>query len=176
MHGVSCSSCEFSVPGFREVKLGLGIRKSLGSTLTGIKGVPSDAFPVPGRVLDEHCGATRSTLFLLGGKGELMERTEKRSGAGSGEWEVGAGICSTSQAGAGEGGWEHPEPGDVEWGWGRAVGDVGDTESERAEPAKIEIVAHKADTAKNKPLNSSSEGKREARLANTAGYKLGTAI
>ena len=70
---------EFSVLGFRVVELGSGGPGSSGSTLSGVKGVPSDVHPVPGGsfVVDEPCGATGNTLCLSGGEGEIGERTEK---------------------------------------------------------------------------------------------------
>ena len=80
MHDVSCVLlCEFSVLGFRAVELGSGDPGSLGSTLSGIKGVPSDRHPVPGGlfVVDVPCGATGDTLCLSGGEGEFGGRTEK---------------------------------------------------------------------------------------------------
>ena len=69
---------EFSVLGFRVGELGAGVPGSSGSTLSGVKGVPSDVQPVPGGtfVVDERCGATGNTLCLLGGDGELGGRTE----------------------------------------------------------------------------------------------------
>ena len=144
--------------------MGLGIRGSLGSTLIGIKGVPSDVFPVPGKVLDEHCGATGNTLSLLGGEGELAGRTERRSGDGSGEWEVGACVASVTLAGTGSGGWELPGPGITEGGWRRGVGDR--KGSKRPDPTEYDVDAYTVDIVhdqffSNKKIHHSVIGKME---------------